>query len=81
MRESNWSDLISIIEDHNKVYIYGFGITGKWLQSQLKNTGKVVSFIESDNKKVGFEFNGTKVQSYDELVTTIHEKKMINHFL
>ena len=70
MRESNWSDLVSKIEEYNKIYIYGFGITGKWLQSQLKNTGKVVSFIESDNKKVGFEFNGTKVQSYDELITS-----------
>ena len=69
MRESNWSDLVSKIEEYNKIYIYGFGITGKWLQSQLKETGKVVSFIESDNKKVGFEFNGTKVQSYDELIT------------
>lgn len=68
MRESNWSDLISKIEDYDKIYIYGFGITGKWLQSQLKKTGKVISFIESDNKKVGFEFNGTKVNSYDELL-------------
>lgn len=63
--------LLSLAANFAEVYIYGFGISGKWLSQQLTRSGiNVVGFIESDVKKEGFEFEGIKVQIYKKLLKT-----------
>ena len=60
--------LLAKAKKFNDVYIYGFGISGKWLSQQLTRSGiRVTSFVESDVKKEGFEYEGIMVQSYKKL--------------
>ncbi len=75
MKNSPWKELISITDDFDEVYIYGFGIAGKWLQLQLSSSNKVICFVESDDKKAGHQFNGTIVNSYKELSSSLKKKK------
>ena len=49
------------ISDDQDVYIYGFGLAGKWLSANL--SGNIKAFIDTDYKKVGREFLGHKVIS------------------
>ena len=62
-----WSELLSILDDYDNVYIYGFAAPGKWLASQLIHTGKLRYFIDSDSKLSGQSFNGLSVKPYDEI--------------
>ncbi len=49
------------IESNKDVFIYGFGLAGKWLSANI--SGKIKGFIDTDSKKVGRDFNGIKVYS------------------
>ena len=49
---------------HEAVFIYGFGIAGRWLAAQLGT--KVKGFIDTDEKKRGREFCGIRVFSISE---------------
>jgi len=40
-------------------YIYGYSLAGKWLTTQL--SCKINGFVDTDQKKKGFEFNNHKV--------------------
>jgi len=72
--------LIAKAKNFTEVYIYGFGISGKWLSQQLIDSGiKVSGFVESDVKKEGFTFEGIKVQSYKKLPQDFSESLLDKH--
>ena len=52
------------LKKYNNIYIYGFGLTGKWLSENL-NT-KVEAFIDTDEKKSGFQYNSVRVLSVND---------------
>ena len=52
------------LKKYNNIYIYGFGLTGKWLSENL-NT-KVEAFIDTDEKKSGFQHNSVRVLSVND---------------
>lgn len=45
------------------LFVYGFGMAGKWLSANID--AQVVGFIDTDQKKVGREFNGIPVLSVE----------------
>jgi organic radical activating enzyme len=55
----NLIELKSRIQNESEIYIYGFGLVGKWLSQELNLPIK--AFIDSDYKKSGREYNGIKV--------------------
>ena len=59
----------------NKVFIYGFGFTGKWLTSNIDR--KVDGFIDTDIKKRGEKFNGVEVFSYEDAKNFVDPKTEI----
>lgn len=52
------------ITQQQSVFIYGFGIAGKWLSENLPC--HIKGFIDTDRKKVGRSFNGYQVFSIEE---------------
>jgi hypothetical protein len=58
--------------DLDSCYIYGFSLAGKWLSTVI--SCKVNGFVDTDQKKKNFEFNGYKVLNPHELP----EKNPIN---
>lgn len=52
------------IDQNAPVFIYGFGLAGRW--SSLKLSGNILGFIDTDAKKAGRTFNGYKVFTVDE---------------
>lgn len=52
------------ITQDQEIFIYGFGLAGKWLSANLNLTIK--GFIDTDYKKVGKEFKGFPVLSIDQ---------------
>lgn len=46
-------------------YIYGFSLAGKWLSTEI--SCKVNGFVDTDQKKKNFEFNGYKVSNPQDL--------------
>ncbi len=59
----------------DKVFIYGFGFTGKWLTSNIDR--KVDGFIDTDIKKKGEKFNGVEVFSYEDAKNFVDPKTEI----
>ena len=53
--------LLEDIGDHAPVYIYGFGLAGRWLSAQLP--GRVHGFIDTDLKRRGARFGPLSVMS------------------
>ena len=53
-------------------YIYGYSLAGKWLSTVISS--KVIGFVDTDQKKKNFEFNGYKVFNPND----ISEKDPIN---
>ena len=53
-------------------YIYGFSLAGKWLSTVL--SCKINGFVDTDQKKKNYEYNGHKVSNPQDLP----EKKPIN---
>jgi len=49
-------------------YIYGYSLAGKWLSTEL--TCKINGFVDTDEKKKGFEFNNHKVVNPQDLSPT-----------
>jgi organic radical activating enzyme len=56
--KKNAMEIANLIEDN--YYIYGFGVSGKWLATILED--KVLGFIDSDEKKAGRTF--LNIQNY-----------------
>jgi hypothetical protein len=52
------------ISKDNDVFIYGFGIAGKWLSANL--LANVRGFIDTDSKKKGRTFRGLEVYSLED---------------
>ncbi|MFL2980687.1 MAG: hypothetical protein ACJZ18_02980 [Methylophilaceae bacterium] len=55
-------------------YIYGFSLAGKWLSTVL--SCKINGFVDTDQKKKNFEYNGHKVSNPQDL-----PEKKTNQFL
>ena len=49
-------------------YIYGYSLAGKWLSTVISS--KVIGFVDTDQKKKNFEFNGHKVLNPNDLSET-----------
>lgn len=58
---------------NKELYIYGYGVTGKWLADNLK----VKNFIDTDNKKWGNRYNGIEVKRPDFLNTINKNESLI----
>lgn len=56
--------VIPELSDEDLVFIYGFGLSGKWLSNNI--SAKILGFIDTDYKKVGQSFNGLNVFSVDQ---------------
>lgn len=52
------------INSQQNVFIYGFGIAGKWLSENIN--ANIKGFIDTDSKKVGRQFNGYQVFSVEQ---------------
>ena len=66
--------LVKIAQEFKQIYIYGYGLSGKWLTEELKKTGlPVIGFIDTDEKKRGFSFHGTMVKTPKEAYREIQE--------
>ncbi len=52
-----------------RIYIYGFGIAGRWLSDELSEW--VAGFVDSDSKKHGQTYGGKRVLSTEELKDAI----------
>ena len=63
------------LEQYNNIYIYGFGITGKWLSDNLRK--KIKGFIDTDEKKRGFHYNSIKVLSVDDAKNIVGSNDLI----
>ena len=46
-------------------YIYGYSLAGKWLSTVISS--KVIGFVDTDEKKKNFEFNGHMVLNPNDL--------------
>lgn len=58
--------LVELAAKYRQIYIYGFGVSGKWLSDILSQNGlPVAGFIDTDLKKTGFCYNGNKVYAPD----------------
>lgn len=55
---------INELNDVNEIFIYGFGLAGKWLSANLGRP--VRGFIDTDAKKVGKTFNKIPVYSVEQ---------------
>ena len=54
--------LTEISKNYKEIYIYGFGLSGKWLSETLKeNNIQPKAFIDSDIKKEGHSYKDIKV--------------------
>jgi len=72
----NLIELKSRIKNESEIYIYGFGLVGKWLSQELNQPVK--AFIDSDYKKRGREYNGIKViTNIDALAETTRSSVII----
>lgn len=69
------NDLKNISKSYDSVYIYGFGIAGKWLANKLEF--RVSGFIDTDSKKSGQIYNGIKVRSYLEALNMVGQNSLI----
>jgi organic radical activating enzyme len=58
--------LLPQLDKNQDVYIYGFGLAGKWLSLNLQ--ANILGFIDTDYKKVGRTFNQYKVYSIDHAI-------------
>jgi organic radical activating enzyme len=54
-------NLESQLQYSKKIFVYGFGLAGKWLSLHLNQ--KINGYIDTDMKKVGKKFNGVEVFS------------------
>ena len=63
------------ISENQDIYIYGFGLAGKWLSANL--AGNIKAFIDTDFKKVGREFQGHKVISIPDAQKICDEDSVI----
>ena len=68
-------DLHKLANDYSKISIYGFGIAGKWLASNLNL--KITGFIDTDSKKKGMSFNSIPVINYDDAVEQSSNEALI----
>ena len=59
----------------SEIYIYGFGVAGKWLSSNLD--GNIVGFIDTDEKKVGRSINDIPVYSIEQAQQRLTENSDI----
>ena len=57
----NIDRLYEKIDIKNDVYIYGFGLAGKWIADNLMDKYNVLGFIDTDHKKTDKSHNGLKV--------------------
>lgn len=67
--------LIPNIKRDQDVFIYGFGLAGKWLSVNLN--ANIKGFIDTDTKKVGREFNGYQVFSVEQAKQICHQDCLI----
>lgn len=69
--------LLAELEGPGEIFIYGFGIAGRWLAGQF--SGRVSGFIDTDEKKRGSEFDGLKVLSLaDAKAKLSFDSKIVN---
>jgi len=63
------NSLFEKVKKFDEVYIYGFGISGKWLSAMLSLRNiNLIGFIDSDLKKLGFSYNNYSVMSYTQVI-------------
>lgn len=68
-------NLRKIAKPFKNIYIFGFGISGRWLSSNLNLPIK--NFIDSDFKKSGLFFNNIKCISLEEARVNIEEDSIV----
>lgn len=68
-------ELIDDIAEYENIYIFGFGLAGRWLSVQIDSLVK--GFIDSDLKKTGQIFEGIEVFSLDQVRNLLHERSVI----
>lgn len=61
--------LLAEVGEHAPVYIYGFGLAGRWLASLLSD--RVSGFIDTDLKKSNSTFGDMRVMSVEEAMATL----------
>lgn len=66
--------IIEYVNDKS-VYIFGFGVAGKWLRDQIENNVK--GFIDNNLKKNKSSYNDTIVYSPDQVAKLICEEDLI----
>lgn len=70
-----FSELKNIASKYDEIFIYGFGLAGKWLQENLGHSAK--SFIDTDHKKKGEIFNGVGVITYEQALSQVGSGALI----
>lgn len=63
------------VDKNQDVYIYGFGLAGKWLSLNLE--ANILGFVDTDYKKVGRTFNQYEVFSVDDVIKSSHKDCVI----
>jgi len=71
----NFENLRNLASNYSKIYVYGFGIAGKWLASNLNL--EITGFIDTDNKKKGMSFNSIPVINYEDAVEQCSKDALI----
>jgi len=63
------------ISSDDEVFIYGFGLAGKWLSDNL--TARIGGFIDTDLKKSGRSFNDHIVYSLENAALVMNEETIV----
>ena len=71
--------LTEISKNYKEIYIYGFGLSGKWLSEILKeNNIYPAAFIDSDIKKEGHSYKDIKVIRFSNAINKFNKSHLNN---
>lgn len=70
-------ELFTQIQPKQKLFIYGFGIAGRWLADNLPQDIVLAGFIDTDHKKAGKTTFGVDVYTPDSVKKIIDEDSVI----
>ena len=59
--------ILNELKDADEIYIYGYGIAGKWFFDNLPNKGSMKCFIDTDQKKSGIGDLGVPIKTPNQL--------------
>lgn len=73
----NISELFKKLKKEQEIYIYGYGIAGRWIAANLPETIKFKAFIDTDHKKSGQSSFGVEIFTPEMVKEKINDNSVI----